>query len=141
MLVTHCKSSHITRCKFCSLLVLGITNCHKSLVTCCIVHPLLAAEVLYCKTLLVTRSKIRSFLVAKKVTCFLMQSLLVAKDHSLLFAKWAGQCLSVDNLIIQRQLVCSSGKTTFIWLTQVKYSSHYLLKPIFAFFNSIIFQS
>ena len=80
--VACCKKPHVTRCKIRSLLFAEVAHCKKSLVTRCEIRLLLTAEVARCKNSLVTRCKIYSFLVAK--------------NHSLLVAKFA--CYSLQQI-------------------------------------------
>ena len=80
--VACCKKPLVTRCKIRSLLVAEVAHCKKSLVTRCEIRLLLTAEVARCKNSLVTRCKIYSFLVAK--------------NHSLLVAKFA--CYSLQQI-------------------------------------------
>ena len=80
--VACCKKPLVTRCKIRSLLVAEVAHCKKSLVTRCEIRLLLTAEVARCKNSLVTRCKIYSFLVAK--------------NHSLLVAKFT--CYSLQQI-------------------------------------------
>ena len=86
LLVTRCKitryllqNSLVTRCRSCSLQ--KVTR----LVTRCKIRSLLVAEVARCKKSLVTRCRSCSL---QKITRYSLQKLLVAKNHSLLVAKF-----------------------------------------------------
>ena len=75
LLITCCKNALVTHCKICSLLVAEVACCKKSLVTRCKIHLLLVTKF--------TRYSLQTLLVAKN------HSLLFAKIHSLLVAKFA----------------------------------------------------
>ena len=79
--------SLVARCKFCSLLVVEVARCKKSLATCCRSHSLQKITRYslqkFCSLLV---AKVHSLLIAK-YALYSLQKLLVAKNHSLLFAK------------------------------------------------------
>ena len=101
--VACCKKPLVTRCKIRSLLVAEVARCKKSLVTRCKIRSLLVAEVAHCKKSLVTRCEIRLLLTAEVARCknslvtrCKIYSFLVAKNHSLLVAKFA--CYSLQQI-------------------------------------------
>ena len=80
--------SLVARCKFCSLLVVEVARCKKSLATCCRSHSLQKITRYslqkFCSLLV---AKMHSLLIAK-YALYSLQKLLVVKNHSLLVAKF-----------------------------------------------------
>ena len=96
--------SLVARCKFCSLLVVEVARCKKSLVTCCRSHSLQKITRYslqkFCSLLV---AKMHSLLIAK-YALYSLQKLLVVKNHSLLVAKFTRYLL--QNSLVTRCRRC-----------------------------------